>query len=158
MKPDRTKIDGAAAQDLTRGSWLRPRKRRILLAGALALVAAVVLGFWWSSQGLVLKGHSRLVSAMAFSSDGAILATGSWDETVCLWDPMTGKLLRRLTGGQGGVYALAFSPDGSRVFGAGFSGTISIWDVATGTLVGQLPGHGRDVVTSLDCHSCPRQS
>ena len=45
------------------------------------------------------------VYAVAFSLDGKTLATGSLDRTVGLWDPATGKLLRRLTGHDEAVQA-----------------------------------------------------
>jgi len=43
-----------------------------------------------------LTGHTDAVAAIAFAPDGSMFATGSEDGTVCLWNPQTGKELRRL--------------------------------------------------------------
>ena len=36
-------------------------------------------------------------------------ASGSWDRTVCLWDPFRGNLLKKLTGHSGWIKAVNFS-------------------------------------------------
>ena len=43
-------------------------------------------------------GHERTVECVALSADCALLASGSWDETVRLWDARTGQLLHLLQG------------------------------------------------------------
>jgi WD40 repeat protein len=45
-----------------------------------------------------LTGHTRSIVSVKFSSDGALLASGSADKTVRLWDPETGEQLRVLEG------------------------------------------------------------
>ena len=59
-----------------------------------------------------LKAHAFGVYSVAFSPDGKILASGSRDETIKLWDVKTGKELATLKGHPEGVNAVAFSPDG----------------------------------------------
>src|SRR5260221_4053606 len=50
----------------------------------------------WSSCLMTLREHSHDVSTVAFSPDGGLLASASWDETIKLWDPHTGEHLRTL--------------------------------------------------------------
>lgn len=74
------------------------------------------------------RGHKGLVTAIAFSPDGQILASGSWDETVRLWESDTGQEIGTYRWPTGKVYALAFSPDGTRLAAAGQTGRIVVWD------------------------------
>ncbi len=45
----------------------------------------------WSLELQKLEGHSGWVSAVAFSHDGQLLASASWDGPVRLWNPVTGE-------------------------------------------------------------------
>ena len=59
-----------------------------------------------------LTGHSDWVRSVAFSPDGQLLASGSDDNTIKLWQPGTGNQIRTLTGHSNWVISVAFSPDG----------------------------------------------
>jgi len=93
-------------------------------------------------------GHQLQVQRVSFSPDGKILASGSLDQTVKLWDVATGNLLRTLAGHTGEVLSVAFSPDGKSLASGGADKTIKFWDVATGREQKLLVGH-RTRVTSL---------
>ena len=60
---------------------------------------------------MTLQKHTGWTNALAFSADGKLLASGSTDKTVQLWETTTGKPLATLTGHINGITALAFSPD-----------------------------------------------
>jgi len=95
-----------------------------------------------------LTGHVDNVSAIAFSPDGAIIASGAggFDEThdasIKLWRVSDGELLRTLDGHDDWVHDLAFSPDGSMLISQGRDGyppnlhvTIKLWRVSDGDLL-----------------------
>jgi len=77
----------------------------------------------------VLKGHKGVVSAVAFSPDGATLATSSWDGTVRFWDPASGQERAAFQWPIGKVFSFAFAPDGLRAAAGGDTGTVVVWDV-----------------------------
>jgi WD40 repeat protein len=91
---------------------------------------------------LVLQtGHSLGVTALAFSFDQRLLATGSVDNTIKLWDVSTGQELRTLKGPVNKFGAVAFSRDGKWLAGGGVDGKIHLWDVDSGEDVRDFAGH-----------------
>jgi WD40 repeat protein len=66
-----------------------------------------------------LRAHTFSVSSVAISPDGSLLASGSTDNTVKLWQVTDGSLLRELRGHTLSVESVAFSPDGSLARPAG---------------------------------------
>jgi WD40 repeat protein len=76
-----------------------------------------------------LKGHKGQVWAVAVSPDGESIATGSWDETVRLWDLHSGRERATFRWPIGRVYSLAFAPDGLRLAAGGDRGSVVVWDL-----------------------------
>jgi uncharacterized protein with WD repeat/tRNA A-37 threonylcarbamoyl transferase component Bud32 len=153
----------AASVAANRRGWLTPGK---LILGAVAaiLVAALIAlaAIKWlqpkateqqagagtaSQQPLsfnlkqTLGGHNDSVIPVLFSPDGKLLASGSMDKTIKLWDAQTGALKQTLTGHGNGVHALAFSPDGKVLASGSDDKTIKLWDVQSGALRQTLTGH-----------------
>jgi WD40 repeat protein/uncharacterized protein YjbI with pentapeptide repeats len=86
-------------------------------------------------------GHSRSVTACAFSPGGEHIVSASWDHTLILWDAATGKPLRTLKGHKRWVNACTFSPGGQQVVSASWDNTLILWDAATGKPLRTLEGH-----------------
>jgi WD40 repeat protein len=92
---------------------------------------------------LVLQtGHAMRVDGLAFSPDARLLATGSKDNTVRLWDVERAFELRKLSGHTAWIKAVAFSPDGKWLATGALDGAVKLWDVATGRELKSLSGGG----------------
>jgi hypothetical protein len=104
-----------------------------------------------SAEHAVLRGHDDAVSAIcSFTIDGTtLLATGSDDATVRVWDPATGTHLRTLTGHNDRVNATCpLTIDGTTLLATGSNDrTVRIWNPATGTSMLVLPT--RDEASSV---------
>ena len=93
-----------------------------------------------------LKGHSDPVWSVAISPDGQLLASGSLDETIKIWNLGSGELLHDLTGYSNPVRSVAFSPDG-QLLASGSLNKIEIWNLESGKLLRTLNGHSDPVMS-----------
>ena len=75
----------------------------------------------------VLRGHDEGINSLCMSSD-TILASGSRDNTIRLWDISSDTCISKLTGNMGQVNAICFSNNNSVLISAGDAGRIQLWD------------------------------
>ena len=82
-----------------------------------------------------LEAHPSRISAMSFSPDGALLATGGFDSpardhSVKLWDVGAKTLVATLEGHSGTIDDVSFSPDGALLATAARADEVKLWDMA----------------------------
>lgn len=88
-----------------------------------------------------LNGHTGPVYGLAFSPDGKILASGSADSTVRLWDISTQKCLSILQGHTASISRIVFNRDGKILASGSADGTVRLWDVLGRQPLAVLNGH-----------------
>lgn len=79
--------------------------------------------------------------SLAFSPDGSLVAAGSEEGKVLLWQAQDGVLAHTLVGHSGPVLALAFSPDGGLLASSGWDGAVRLWDARSAESLGALSGN-----------------
>ena len=89
-----------------------------------------------------LKAHLSSINSMAFSPDGQILASGSADRTVKLWNLDSNVPLCTLSGHSSLIDAVVFSPDGRLLASGSWDHTIKLWDIETRELIHTLSDSG----------------
>ncbi|KAG6906522.1 hypothetical protein DXG01_013455, partial [Tephrocybe rancida] len=77
---------------------------------------------------------SGQVNEIGFSPDGKLVVSGSNDESVHIWDALTGDFVKELKGHTDSVLSVAFSPDGKQVVSGSHDKSVCIWDALSGDL------------------------
>jgi WD40 repeat protein len=104
----------------------------------------------------VYRGHTIPVIALAWSPNGAYIASGSWlpdrnagytEQQVHVWEARTGGRIVLYPGHSNWVNAVSWSPDGRYVASASTDGTVQIWEAMTGRHVFTYRGHTNAVYT-----------
>jgi len=105
---------------------------------------------FWSTDGeakkeLTLQGHTDCVSCVAFSNDGALVATCSDDKTAAVWNSSSGSQILKLEGHTDSVNSVAWSPDNMLIATASRDQAALVWDADNGQQVSRLEGHTGEV-------------
>lgn len=93
----------------------------------------------------VFKGHTNSVRTVTFGHRGKLVATGSEDTTVRIWDTDTGECLTILKGHDNWVWSVAFSYDDRLLASGSNDQMVKIWDVSKGECIQTLKGHTHKV-------------
>lgn len=109
--------------------------------GRLLVIASGVTGLrgqatlWSVSDNKPVRqfaGHRDILYAAALTTDGKLLATGSYDRQIILWNAESGEQVRTLKGHNDAIYDLAFNPAGTVLASASGDQTVKLWQVSTG--------------------------
>jgi WD40 repeat protein len=79
-----------------------------------------------------LKGHTSDVTSVAYSPNGKLIVSGSFDKTLKVWDAATGNEILFFSGHAGEVTSVAFSPDSKRIISGGRDATVKVWEMPMG--------------------------
>ena len=86
-----------------------------------------------------LRGHQGPVNGFAVSDNGELLATGSWQNELIIWDLRTSEILHYIKTNENSAYSLKFMNNDRFLFSTG-GNTINIWDIESETIIKAFEG------------------
>jgi tetratricopeptide (TPR) repeat protein len=89
----------------------------------------------WNLDGTSSEKLTRTSTCVNFSPDGKLLASGTYDKGVEIWQVADRKILKTLLGQSAWVRSVAFSSNGELLAAMADDMTISLWEVSDGTLL-----------------------
>jgi WD40 repeat protein len=121
--------------------------------GRLLASASDELSLWEVGSGRFLTTFDQpsWITALAFSADSRLLASGHDDGIIRLWELGDQRLVGEFPNHQRPISALAFGPDGRRLASAGEDKLVRFWDIEADRLLGTCTGH-HDRIHALAWH------
>ena len=92
----------------------------------------VILDGITGTQAAIISGHTSCVRSLAFLQDGTSVVSGSYDNTIKLWDVQTGGIVKTFHGHTKEVYSVSISADCTIIASGSEDRTIRLWNIQTG--------------------------
>lgn len=117
-------------------------------SGFIGIAASNHIGLWdpETMTETARFQYDAPLTSIAFSPNGDLVASGSVDNTLQLWNPRTHTLQATLRGHTGAVLSVVFSTDGTLIASGSMDDTVRLWNPQTRTLQATLRGHTGDVL------------
>ena len=107
------------------------------------------------SQIATLEGHEHWVNSVSFPSAGTLLASGSFDNAIRLWDVANRRNIATFAGHRSWIWSVSLSPDGALLASGSSDGTIKLWDVASRRNIATLTGSSSALAAVLSVAFSP---
>lgn len=108
---------------------------------------ALTFGFKPEKAFTVLGKHTEMAYAVCFSPDGSMVASGSNDNHVMIWDTKSKAVIKDFVAHSVGVKDLKFTPDGLHLVTAGLDKLIRVWSTKNWKREKELSGHSNQVMS-----------
>ena len=93
--------------------------------------------------------HSGNIRTLDFCPEDVIIASGSYDGTVKVWDIASEEVIVDFAEHENNIRAVAFSPEGSRIASASVDNTVKVWNSETGDVEVDFTEHEESVYTAV---------
>ncbi len=110
----------------------------IIVAGSLDPFSIFVWSLRTGQLIDILNGHTGPISSLCFSPNGAVLVSGSWDQTVRVWDIFEKKGSVEALNHASEVLSVDFHPNGKDIISTTLGGQLYLWQTDEGNLLGMI--------------------
>lgn len=144
----------------SKGVWVQHKEYKISMithlaysadGKQLAVASYTMVRFWNPQTGASIAGqlkHPKFVTCVEYSRDGMLIATGSKDQKVQLWNANTkSQISTPLSGHTGEITSIAFSYDSVQIASASSDKTIRLWNTQSRACLRTLTGHNTKITS-----------